>query len=135
MLSKKQVQLLTSLQVKKYRNEIGLFIAEGDKIAKQILNCGYEIHSIYATKEWFKSRHIPNDPSIHHFEITKKELENISCLMTPQDVIIVAIIPQDYSFLIDFKTGLTLVFDEIKDPGNLGTIIRTAEWFGVGNSD
>ena len=133
MLSKKQIQLLTSLQVKKYRNEFGLFIAEGNKIADLLLNSEYTIHSIYATKEWFKTSKVPNDSNIHHYETTKKELAIISGLTTPQEVIIVAIIPEDNIDLNDLKKGLTLVFDEIKDPGNLGTIIRIADWFGIKN--
>jgi TrmH family RNA methyltransferase len=133
MLSKKQVQLLTSLQVKKYRNDHGLFIAEGDKIAEMLLSSDYTIHSIYATKEWFKSLTLHIDSTAHHYEITQKELETISGLMTPQDVIIVAEIPNKNFDLNEIKTGLTLVFDEIKDPGNLGTIIRIADWFGIKN--
>ncbi len=131
MITKNQIQLLTSLQIKKFRNEHGLFIAEGEKISALLLNSSYKIHSLYATKEWLTGNKISNDLSTKIFETSNHELQKISGLSSPQEVIIVAEIPNHSLQFNDLNSALTLVFDEIKDPGNLGTIIRIADWFGI----
>jgi len=129
MISNKQVKLITSLQVKKYRHEHNKFLAEGEKIAEILLNSSYKIDTVYATNEWLSKNKIPN--SIQYLEVTEKELVRISGLKTPQNIIVVADIPE-----IEFnphllKNSLALLFDEIKDPGNFGSIIRVADWFGI----
>src|ERR1035438_4296518 len=131
MISIKQMKLITSLQVKKYRNEHNKFLSEGDKIADMILNSNYKIDAVYATNEWL-SNHQPNK-SIDYFEVSNKDLEKISGLKTPQNVIVVADIPEDDFNPHSLKNNLSLVFDEIKDPGNFGSIIRVADWFGIKN--
>jgi TrmH family RNA methyltransferase len=131
MISNKQVKLITSLQVKKYRNEHNKFLAEGDKIATMILNSDYKIDAVYATNEWL-SNHKPKN-NIQYFEVSEKELEKISGLKTPQQVIVVADIPNPEFNPHSLKNNLSLVFDEIKDPGNFGSIIRVADWFGIKN--
>jgi TrmH family RNA methyltransferase len=133
MITKKQIQFLTSLQIKKYRNEHGFFIAEGEKIAEYLLSSSYKIESIYATSEWFKAHEYKYDSSVNLYEIKANEFERISGLKTPQEVLIVVAIPINQLELNSLKKGLTLIFDEIKDPGNLGTIIRIADWFGIKN--
>jgi len=131
MISNKQVKLITSLQSKKFRNEHNKFLAEGEKIADMILKSSYKIDAVYATHEWLSNHKINN--SIQYFEVSEKELEKISGLKTPQQVIVVADIPELEFNPHQLKNNLTLVFDEIKDPGNFGSIIRVADWFGIKN--
>jgi TrmH family RNA methyltransferase len=131
MISNKQVKLITSLQVKKYRHEYNKFLAEGEKIADVILKSSYKIDAVYATKEWL-SNHKPKN-NIQYIEVSEKELEKLSGLKTPQNVIVVADIPELEFYAHSLKNNLSLVFDEIKDPGNFGSIIRIADWFGIKN--
>jgi TrmH family RNA methyltransferase len=131
MISNKQVKLITSLQVKKYRYEHNKFLAEGEKIADMVLKSTYKIDAVYATNEWLSNHKINN--SVQYFEVSEKELEKISGLKTPQNVIVVVDIPEIESYPRSLKNNITLVFDDIKDPGNFGSIIRVADWFGVKN--
>jgi TrmH family RNA methyltransferase len=131
MISNKQVKLITSLQVKKYRNEHNKFLAEGEKIADMLIKSSFKIDGVYASLEWL-SNHKQNN-SVQYFEVTVKELEKLSGLKTPQQVIVVADIPELEFNPHSLKNSLSLVFDEVKDPGNFGSIIRVADWFGIKN--
>ncbi|MEI6817012.1 MAG: RNA methyltransferase [Bacteroidota bacterium] len=132
MISNNQIKFIKSLQTKKFRNEYGIFIAEGDKISKMILKSDYKVHSLYATNDWLNSNHeIIID--INHEEVSINELGRISSLKTPQEVLVVVKIADQKLNPKDLLNQLTLVFDEIKDPGNLGTVIRIADWFGIKN--
>lgn len=120
MISKVQIKLITSLQQKKYRNKEGLFIAEGPKVIAELLTQGLELHSHY---------HInlqADDSGIQ--EISEVLLQKISCLKTPNTSLATFKIPTPKPLI---NTGLTLVVDAVRDPGNLGTIIRLCDWFGV----
>ncbi len=132
MLSKSQVKDIQSLAHKKSRDEEGLFIAEGPKIIEDFLWQGnIDIKQIYATKEWLDLNK-KNTDSIETFELTEQELERISQLKTPNQVIaVIKKIETLNSFQV--KNEITIVLDTIQDPGNLGTIIRIADWFGVKN--
>src|ERR1017187_2201538 len=121
MISNKQIKLITSLHVKKYRYEHNKFLAEGEKIADMILHSSYNIDAVYATNEWL-SNHKPKK-SIEYFEVSERDLEKISMLKTPHNVIVVADIPNHEFNPHSLKNNLTLVFDEIKAPGNFGSII------------
>jgi TrmH family RNA methyltransferase len=129
MLSKSRIQLIKSLHQRKYRNKHQLFIAEGPKLIAELLKSGWHFELILATEKWFQEndRMEVNEKII---EISEQELLRISALKTPNQVLAVVGIGQTQSITIK-PNGLTLVLDEIKDPGNLGTIIRTADWFGV----
>jgi TrmH family RNA methyltransferase len=130
MLSKNQIKNITSLHLKKQREQKKLFIAEGEKLVDELLNSSFEIVEIYATESWFlkyKNR-IKNHNLI---EIDENDLKKISLLSTPNKVL--AIVKQkqfNYNELL-FKNELSLYLDDIRDPGNLGTIIRLAHWFGI----
>lgn len=128
MLSKSQISLIKSLQQKKYRKEHQLFIVEGIKAITEFLNSDYTFHSIYVVKEL-----APNLPNLSHkqkvFEVSTSELDKISVLQTPQGVLAVLEIPQTTHLKI-IENEIIIVLDGIQDPGNLGTIIRTADWFG-----
>jgi TrmH family RNA methyltransferase len=123
MLSKNQLKLITSLQQKKYRIKHGLFIAEGIKVVHELLNSDFVCEYLYSTEDF---EHELNDhiPEI----ISEMELKKISNLITPNKVFGVFRIPNQYQVK---QEGLLLILDTIKDPGNLGTIIRLCDWFGV----
>jgi len=123
MLSKNQLKLITSLQQKKYRIKHGLFIAEGIKVVRELLNSDFVYEYLYCTAD-FEHEIKDYKPEI----ISEKELKKISKLTTPNKVLGVFRIPIQKQVKQD---GLILVLDTIKDPGNLGTIIRLCDWFGV----
>ncbi len=127
MLSKNEVKYIQSLYHKKQREQQGLFIAEGPKLLTELLTSNFTIETIYATAEWLVNNIIKH-PAI--VTITAQELERISNLQTPNQV--VAIVRQQTPTTSpNFSKGLTLALDGIQDPGNLGTIIRIADWFGI----
>jgi TrmH family RNA methyltransferase len=130
MLSKSQVKYIQTLGQKKFRGEEGLFIAEGPKIIKDLLEeKTVTIKAIYALKDWIDDNRKPVGAT-EVIEITTIDLEKISQLKTPNKV--VAIVQQfDVAKEITTSNKITLVLDGIQDPGNLGTIIRIADWFGV----
>ncbi len=123
MVSKNQTKLIINLQQKKYRNKYGLFIAEGVKVVKELLNAQLQVHEIYCTDPLFFQ-----NKDIDYQLITEKELKKISSLSAPNKVLAVFKIP--VSKKIDTK-GLIIALDDVRDPGNLGTIIRLCDWFGI----
>lgn len=133
MLSKSQISFIKSLHQKKYRKESGIFIIEGIKSITEFINSSYQIHSIYYTAPYVSllPRHKAN---ITLFEVTAIELSKISTLQAPQGILALVHLPVQQQ--IDFKRlaqSFSLVLDDIQDPGNFGTIIRTADWFGIKN--
>ncbi len=131
MISKNKIKYLTSLQVKKYREEYGQFVAEGVKLVDELLDSRFKVVEIFALNEWIsKHRSISN---IEVNEITQTELERISGLSTPNQVVALIDIPKPIIDINDVYSDLIIALDDIKDPGNLGTIIRIADWFGIKN--
>lgn len=130
MLTKNTIKRLSSLQSKKFRKEFGVFIAEGSRLIDELLNSKLEIKEIYYTSE-LKS---PNfDKSNYSELISNDEMRKISALSTPSQVFAVIDIPEYKIDDIDFTNEFVIALDTIQDPGNLGTIIRLADWFGVNN--
>lgn len=130
MLSKSQISFIKSLHQKKYRKEHGLFLVEGIKSIKEFFQSSYKIHSIFYNSE--QANLLPKLPAnINLFEVNNVELGKISTLQTPQGFLAVVQLPETKTIN---QTALinkfTLVLDGVQDPGNLGTIIRTADWFG-----
>lgn len=123
MISNKQTKLITSLKLKKYRDSYGLFVAEGPKVIAELLAEGLELHWFFSTAEF-------NDADSRKFKITEPELKKISFLKTPNTSLAVFKIPKKTSLP---KSGLIVALDALRDPGNLGTIIRLCDWFGVEN--
>ena len=121
LVSKSQIKLITSLQQKKYRNKWGLFIAEGPKVIKELLKANLSLHSLYVTEN-----DLFEEASAEL--ISEKELSKISFLKNANNSVAVFKIPiqKDIS---DHKMMVAL--DAIRDPGNLGTIIRLCDWFGI----
>jgi TrmH family RNA methyltransferase len=131
MLSKSQISLLRSLQHKKFRKEYGLFLVEGHKSVIEFVNAAYQVDTIYHTPE-IAPKMMNLSRKINFQEISLTDLEKISSLKTPQEVIGLVKIPKwpqlNYNLL---KNRFSLVLDGVQDPGNMGTIIRTADWFGI----
>ena len=125
MISKNQIKFIKSLSLKKNRVKAKLFIAEGEKIIKELLNSKFEIEQIYATKQFSG---VNSDKKSLVTLVSNEELSSISNLTSPNNVLaIVSIFQQE----LENNTGITLVLDDVNDPGNLGTIIRLCDWFGV----
>ncbi len=131
MISTRQIKYIQSLQQKKFRAVHDAFVAEGDKIVTELLGSELDIEAVFALPEWFEDIETSLLPQDAFFEVSPKELERISGQKTPNRV--VAIVRKPVHILPDsFATqDLVLMLDKIQDPGNLGTIIRTADWFGV----
>jgi len=108
------------LKKKKYRDQAGLFIAEGPKVINELIAEGLQIHNIFATDEsvGFKNATV----------ISQTELQKISCLSTANSCLAVFKIPKKE---LTEDSGLIVALDAVRDPGNLGTIIRLCDWFGV----
>ncbi len=132
MLSKNTIKFINSLQKKKYRNKNKLFIVEGDKMVKEIINSDLEIEKFFFNRYW--EENINQIKLLNEFDIiTEDELKKISSLKTPNNVLAIVKMP-DYEIDKDeIENELSIVLDDLQDPGNLGTIIRTADWFGIKN--
>lgn len=129
MLSKNQLKFVNSLKQKKFRMEHNLFIAEGTKIVQELLQSKIKIKHVFATSDFLNKTKI--DKTIECIEVKVTELERLSAQTTPNDVLAVCEIPHYELNKDELNDKLTLVLDNIKDPGNLGTIIRIADWFGI----
>lgn len=129
MLTKLKIKYIQSLGHKKFRDADGVFIAEGPKLAGELLQaCPDRVTEIYALSDWIRQR--PSAGPVP-LEIQPHELEKISQLATPNQVL--AVVKQfDAPDPRPVRGRLTLALDTIQDPGNLGTIIRIADWFGIG---
>lgn len=128
MLSKKEVKDIQSLSHKKAREESGLFIAEGPKIVAELMALiPGQVQKIYALKEWLAENNQVNSFSFE--EVRASELERVSQLHTPNQV--VAVVKMKAAVIPDASKDFCLYLDTIQDPGNVGTIIRIADWFGL----
>ncbi|MES2006118.1 MAG: RNA methyltransferase [Bacteroidota bacterium] len=126
MLSKNELKYIQSLCQKKQRQSEGLFLVEGAKLVDELLQSAYRVRKIYALPEWLAA----HKTSVATETITPLELERISNLQTPNQVLAVAEQEQPHKEP-ELNGQLSLVLDGIQDPGNLGTIIRIADWFGI----
>ncbi len=131
--SKNRFKQLATLKQKKIRDNEGLFIAEGEKIVLELLGSKIETISIIGTKEWMASNKKFLSSARELMEASEDELKRVSLMTTPNKVVAFAKIPETIFDINELNKKLTLVLDEIQDPGNLGTIIRIAEWFGIEN--
>jgi len=131
MLSSAQIKNIKSLHLRKNRDSSGLFVVEGVKMVSELLKSDFEIQGIYGTEKWMQGVMLKKgakSPAVQ--SISHSELSRISALKTPNEVLAVARIPERALNKSDFD-GLALMLDHIADPGNLGTIIRIADWFGI----
>lgn len=121
MLSKSQIKLITSLKQKKYRQQYGFFVVEGVKTIKELLQSNLVLHALYATETF-------NSNAKDEVLISEKELKRISFLTTPNKALAIFKIPQPKPIEVN---GIMVALDAVRDPGNLGTIIRLCDWFGI----
>lgn len=131
MLSKNKIKLIHSLEQKKYRRKEGLFVAEGPKLVNELLKC-MPCAGLYHTDSY----QLPDAGIVHLAEnevCTPDELQKASFLTTPQDVIGIFALPEDKDKELNIHPTreLCLALDGVQDPGNLGTICRIADWFGI----
>lgn len=130
MISKSQISFIKSLHQKKYRKELGLFIVEGLKSLSEYINSDYEVDSVFYIENVMPKLGKLSQ-KIKLYEISQAELSKISTLSTPQQVLAIIKIPEPVQITTELLKGsFSLALDNIQDPGNLGTIIRTADWFG-----
>jgi TrmH family RNA methyltransferase len=130
MLIKSEVKYIQSLTDKKSRAEHGVFIAEGPKIIADLLNDHQDkIVCLYATNGWIEI-HSNQLEGVNHIAIEDFELEKISSLTTPQQVLATVRMPETEDWLLS-KNEWCLMLDGIQDPGNMGSIIRIADWFNI----
>ena len=123
MVSKNQIKLITSLVQKKYRKQHQLFFAEGVKVIEELFQSDFELEQIYHTTAQF-----PGVSEAKKTVISESDLKKISALTTPNDCLAIFRIPQEKKIV---TKGLIVALDDIRDPGNLGTIIRLCDWFGI----
>lgn len=133
MLSKNTIQFVRLLQQKKFREKFGCFIVEGPKLVDELLASHFDVKSVYATSDWIKSKLNTRDNGTEVFEVSQNELERMSHFKTPNQVLAVAEIPKQQFHINQLTGNWFLALDGINDPGNLGTIIRTADWYGIRN--
>jgi RNA methyltransferase, TrmH family len=134
MLSKNLIKRITSLQHKKYRELNQEFLVEGEKSVTDLLASNYKVNEVFAISDWLKQNEkLINRLKVSTHEITSEELLRISQLTTPNKVLAIATIPEMKNYYERIFDDIVLVLDNIRDPGNLGTIIRTADWFGIHN--
>jgi TrmH family RNA methyltransferase len=127
VVSRSQVKYIQSLSHKKFRDDAGVFVAEGPKIVGELLRVpGMRCRQVYATKQWIDDSR-PGTVPVQ--EVGEAELERLSALATPNQVL--AVFEKPVFPPPDFNKGITLVLDGIQDPGNLGTLVRIADWYGL----
>ena len=132
-ISKNKIKYLKSLHRKKFRQKYDNFILEGDKMTRELLDApDHRISGLYALEEWLsanpKSQHLPAETV---FSVTPEELNQISTLVTPNQVLATVALPHPVFNLSWLQTHWTFYLDNIQDPGNMGTILRIADWFGL----
>jgi RNA methyltransferase, TrmH family len=133
VISKNKIKLIKSLEYKKYRELHQLFPAEGNKIVKEILQSDIEIKMLIGTSDYLREIKTLIKSEVEIVEATQHEIKNVSFLINPQDVIALCQIPINKIEEADPSDKLLICLDNIQDPGNLGTIIRIADWFGIEN--
>ncbi len=122
MLTKNEIKQLKQLQLKKFRKQDGLYLVEGVKMVEELLQSGHKIRAVYCHQEFVDQ--FPNT-----VVIKSDIMKQISTMATPPGVIAVAEIPKPKK--LNLNMGWTLALNDINDPGNLGTMLRTADWFGI----
>ena len=126
MISKNLIKLIKSLEQKKFRLREKLFVAEGPKVVGDIM-VFKRPQRLIATRQWYEKHQIEEDVLV-----SEEELRKVSFLQHPQEVIALFPLPEISSFDNNsLQNDLVLALDDVQDPGNLGTIIRLADWFGI----
>ncbi len=130
-MTRTQIQYIQSLSRQKYRKQYNAYLVEGEKNAKEWLRSATQLLLIVATEDWLAQHQelIALHPEATQVAAKGYELEKISALHTPQQVLLVAQQPESSTYPTD--RSWTLLLEHIQDPGNMGTLIRIADWFGI----
>jgi TrmH family RNA methyltransferase len=128
MLTSQQVKDIKSLQSKKFRKEYGLFVAEGDKLVSDLLQGNLVFTNVYHTTLWAPPANCSTSLLV---QVSAKEMERMSGLVSPSSVLATIKYPSYQVVTGDLANCLTLALDDVQDPGNVGTILRLADWFGI----
>ena len=131
MVTKNHTKYIRQLEQKKYRRREGLFVAEGTKVVGDLLH-HYQPKSLFATAEYLQAHPNLSEADYEIVEVTNDELQRLSFQQHPQQVLALFPLPSTGHDAIR-TDGLSLALDGVQDPGNLGTIIRIADWFGIQN--
>ena len=131
MLSKNLIKLVRSLDKKKFRKESNLFIAEGEKIVNDLIDSGIKCYKLITTEKYIPKQ--KNKQGIEIITVSDDELKKVSFLKSPQGIVGLFYQKNNIPNTQTPKQELCLALDDIQDPGNLGTIIRIADWFGIEN--
>ena len=124
MITKNTIKQVASLRQQKFRKELGLFVVEGRKMVEELLQSRFETVGLYATEAFLSTHPLPTAEMV-----TEVQMQQMSSLDTPPGVLAVAKIPEARP--ISSTARFVLALDGIANPGNMGTLIRTAEWFGI----
>jgi TrmH family RNA methyltransferase len=131
MLSKGTASYVRSLRLKKFRDENREFVAEGPKIISELISSSWNVTKLLCTAGFLEEHQsLAEQTGAEITLVSEKELQRVSSLSTPNQVLAVASYPAEYPFSNTAPSTIILLLDKIQDPGNLGTIIRTADWFG-----
>lgn len=128
MLSKAKIKFVKSLQIKKYRKQEQCFVVEGAKSVQELLKSDFEIVSVFGTGEFLASHTFGNVDEV--VEVREKELEEMGDFQSNGAALAVARMKENHNLMVG-RDEFAIALDDIRDPGNLGTIIRTADWYGI----
>ena len=131
MITKNDIKLIQSLKQTKYRKENKMFLVEGNKLVDELLASDFKTENILVTETWLEKFPEMASRLPYYDIISPKQMEQVSCMVTPPGIIATAQTPSYKINPEDAENEFIIALDGINDPGNLGTIIRTADWFGI----
>ena len=130
-MTKNDVKEIQALKQSKGRKERGIFAVEGNKLVEELLKSNFKVNNIFVTETWVEKNSVFAKKIVDYEIVTSKQMEQISNFVTPPGIFATAMMPKHKIEPKDTDNQLVLLLDGINDPGNLGTIIRTADWFGI----
>ena len=133
MLTNNKIKLIKSLDRKKSRTESGCFVVEGEKMVRELLQSRFETIEVFAVQSYIDELPAALKRNAEFTAVGERDLERISFLKTPNKAVALAKLPDNEQLVTPDLNGLNIALDNIQDPGNLGTIVRTAAWFGIKN--
>jgi RNA methyltransferase, TrmH family len=131
MLTKAIAKLIQSLKDKRSRQESGLFVVEGTKTVLELPHSKITVNSLFATREWINTFGSLWKGDVQPIEVSAQQLDQISFVKNPQGVLALAELPDFVLSTVDTRKHKVIALDGIQDPGNLGTMVRIADWYGI----
>ena len=133
MLTNNKIKLIKSLDRKKSRTESGCFLVEGEKMVRELLQSRFETVEVFAVQHYIDELPATLKRKAEITAVSERDLERISFLKTPNKAVALVRLPNSHTAPLPDLNGLNIALDNVQDPGNLGTIVRTAAWFGIKN--